>query len=180
MAFSSRRGRPPRPVASSTDYGTPELQLKHALGVTREPIDLCLERKLVTPDQHWCSLHLRWLYTLRYGAPSLTTRYADKDSQTAPEEDNSQWRTLREREYHAAAACLQQSGYYDPVMRVSVFNELPAFLNPALMRRAWAEPALAQRLQRSHGVLLQGLDVLVQEWRPAKEKFSSSSKDVRI
>ena len=81
MAFSTRRGRPPRPRLDDNDNGTPELQFKRALGVTREPIDLCLERNLITPDHHWCSLHLRWLYTLRYGAPAITTRYADKDAQ---------------------------------------------------------------------------------------------------
>jgi len=165
MAFSTRRGRPPRPRLDGNDAGTPELQFKRALGVTREPIDLCLERKLITPDQHWCSLHLRWLYTLRYGAPIVTTRYVDKDSQYAMDEDKLQWRALREKEYHAAVIQLQRARRYEPVMRVSVFNETPAFLSATLMRRAWGEPTLALALERSHRVFLHGLDILVGEWK---------------
>ena len=47
MAFSTLRGRPPRPRLDDNDAGTPELQFKRALGVTREPherIDLPCEK----------------------------------------------------------------------------------------------------------------------------------------
>ena len=168
MAFSTLRGRPPRPRLDDNDAGTPELQFKRALGVTREPIDLCLERKLITPDQHWCSLHLRWLYTLRYGAPVTTTRYADKDTQCPMDEDKTHWRALREKEYHVAVIQLQRARLYEPVMRVSVFNETPAFLSATLMHRAWAQPTLTQELERSHRTLVRGLDILVSEWKPQR------------
>ncbi len=167
MAFSTRRGRPPRARLDDTDSGTPELQFKRALGVTREPIDLCLDRQLISPDQHWCGLHLRWLYTLRYGAPILTTRYADKDTQCLVDENNNEWRALREKEYHSAVLELQRAGSYEPIMRLCVFNETPAFLSVALIHRGWAEPALADALNRCHRNVLQGLDILTAQWRPA-------------
>ncbi len=170
MAFTTVRGRPPRPRLNDNDAGTPELQFKRALGVTREPIDLCLERNLITTDHHWCSLHLRWLYTLRYGAPVITTRYADKDITCASQEDKTEWRALREKEYHAAVSELQRARRYEPVMRVCVFNETPSFLSATLVQRAWTQPTLANELERCHHVFLQGLDILVNEWRPSRHK----------
>ena len=164
MAFSTLRGRPRARVIDS-DPGTPELRMKHAVGATAEPIDLCLTRALITPDQHWCGLHLRWLYTLRYGAPSLTTRYADRMEGAAPTEDADIWRALREREYHEAIIALTQQRRYEPVMRLCVYNELPAFLSPALQRRAWDDAKLTHQLLRSHHTLREGLDILTKQWR---------------
>lgn len=164
MAFSSLRGRPRKPVVAH-DPGTPELRLKHALRLTAEPIDLCLEKGLISPEQHWCGLHLRWLYTLRYGAPSLTTRYTDRESPLTPAtSDAAAWRAMREREYHDAIACLKPGRYYEPVMRLAVFNEAPTFLDPALCRRAVATPALAATISAQHHRLCEGLDLLRTHW----------------
>ena len=110
MAFTTRRGRPARAKADLRDTGTPELQFKRALGLTSEPIDQCLERGIITTDHHWCGLHLRWLYTLRYGAPVITTRYADSALMSVPSQETPEWRIEREREYQDAVRILQQAG----------------------------------------------------------------------
>ncbi len=176
MAFSTLRGRPRATTrVIDTDSGTPELRLKHAMGITAEPIDLCLSRGLITPDQHWCGLHLRWLYTLRYGAPVTTSRYMDRlDCQPAAEQDEN-WRQMREQEYHDSIALLKSQRRYEPVMRLCVFNELPAFLNHSLKERAWSDPALAHQLLRSHHSLREGLDILVKHWRRNKNARCSPS-----
>ena len=70
LHFPRRRGRP-KSVHHGIDRGTPELAQKRLRGETTETLDLCLERGLITPQQHWCGIHLRWLYTLRYGAPGV-------------------------------------------------------------------------------------------------------------
>ena len=133
MAFTTQRGRP-RAInrVINTDSGTPELRMKHAMGATAEPIDLCLSRALITADQHWCSLHLRWLYTLRYGAPVITSRTMDRLDYQPSAEEAQEWREMREQEYHEAIATLKQQRRYEPVMRLSVFNELPSFLRAPL------------------------------------------------
>jgi len=165
MAFSTLRGRPRQP-AIQTDSGTPELRLKHALRLTAEPIDLCLEKRFITVEQHWSGLHLRWLYTVRYGAPSLTTIYADRDAPARPPAaESDDWRILREREYHEAAHLLKQSSRYQCVMGLAVFNERPAFLSPKLVARAAQHPALATELERSLTRLREGLDLLAYHWR---------------
>ena len=165
MGFSTQRGRPARPKLDGRDAGTPELQLKRALGITHEPIDACLERGLITTDHHRSGLHLRWLYTVRYGAPVITTRYDDRQERTAPMEENDEWRTLREREYQDAVLLLQQARRYECVMRACIFNETPAFLNHRLTARAWHEPALATQLQLGRRMLSEGLELLTLQWR---------------
>ena len=164
MAFTTQRGRP-RSTAPVTDAGTPELRLKHALGLTAEPIDLCLEKKLIAPEHHWSGLHLRWLYTLRYGAPNLTTRYADREAPSAAATEDPAWRAMREREYHAATELLTSNARYECVMRLAVFNELPAFLSVTLRERAWNDEAIAERLMRQHHQLREGLGLLAHHWR---------------
>jgi hypothetical protein len=166
MAFSSRRGRPPRPKTDAPDLGTPELCYKRALGLTQEPIDRLLEQGLIDGNHHWCGLHLRWLYTLRYGAPVVTTRYADRRDISVPNDTQTAWQSMREREYADAAAMLKKANHYEPIMRLCVFNEVPAFLSDSLRKRAWHEPALAHQLSHQHRLLLEGLTLLVTAWRP--------------
>ena len=167
MAFTTQRGRPRNPISRrDIDPGTPELRLKHALRITVEPIDLCLEKNFITVGQHWCGLHLRWLYTLRYGAPQLTAFYADHDGvPVAAKTEDPDWRAMREREYHDAVQLLRHARRYECVMRLAVFNEPPAFLNHALHTRALERPALAQELRRVQVQLAEGLDVLAHHWR---------------
>jgi len=164
MAFTTQRGRPRAPLPN-TDCGTPELRMKHALGLTAEPIDVCLEKQLITNDQHWCGLHLRWLYTLRYGAPNLTARYIDRESLGIVNPHDPTWRAMREQEYHDAAHLLHQHKRYECVMRLAIFNEFPAFLNPHLRARSWDDPALARQLHQRHQQLHSGLELLAQHWR---------------
>lgn len=173
MAFTTRRGRPARAKdADARDAGTPELQFKRALGLTSEPIDQCLERGLISADHHWCGLHLRWLYTLRYGAPVITTRYADTALIAPVTEETPEWRIEREREYQDAVRILQQQDRYECVMRLCVFNELPVFLNAKLASRAKHEPALAHQLHQRRITLNEGLELLIALWRPKPARLS--------
>ena len=164
--FSTRRGRPAK-ARPTTDYGTPELIFKRAYGHTAEAIDLCRERGLITADHHWCGLHLRWLYTLRYGAPNVSatdlTRI-DGYAMAAPD-DTAQWRCAREAEFAHAVLLLRAHRRYDMVMRVCVFNERPAFLSQARLREAFERPALAHRITQDIAQLTEGLDLLKTLWR---------------
>ena len=139
--------------------------MKHALGLTAEPIDRCLERGHITQAQHWCGLHLRWLYTVRYGAPVVTTRYRQAEDMPPRADDNPDWRRERELEYAEARAILKEREFYEPVMRLCVYNESPVFLSESLRQRAWNDPATAHRLAAAHSQLQSGLDLLVTHWK---------------
>lgn len=163
MAFSSRRGRP-RAISGVPDQGTPELRSKRALGITAEPIDLCLARGIISADEHRSGLHLRWLYTLRYGAPSVTTRYLLDDAATSGI-TCEQWRSAREEEYLLATRLLKSRRLDQPVLRLTIYNELPAFLNPAMQKQSWHQPPLAERLESLRLQVSDGLSLLTSHWR---------------
>ena len=153
MAFSTQRGRPRKPM-NDNDPGTPE------------PIDICLEKGIITTDQHWCGLHLRWLYTVRYGAPSITTHYTDNLSPGSPStQKDPEWQQMREHEYTQAVHILHRVRRYECVMRLAVYNESPAFLDPKLLQNAGKNATLATRLARAHSNLDEGLSELVRHWR---------------
>lgn len=158
MAFTSRRGRP-RAHRLPADPGTPELRLKHALGLTREPLDHCLEKRLITADQHRAGVHFRWLYTLRYGLP--TVRALDLSAlpgaPRATAEDDP-WRQGREVEFREAARVLNNSGCLRAVLAVCVMQHAPACLAPVTALRR--NPAAEQELS----ALQTGLQHLVSLW----------------
>ncbi|MFZ4111533.1 MAG: hypothetical protein ACOYKQ_13815 [Polymorphobacter sp.] len=164
--FSSRRGRPAN-NRTSADFGTPELIFKRAHAETMEAIDLCRERRIITADQHWCGLHLRWLYTLRYGAPGVSavdlTRidgYA-----MAAAEDSPVWRAAREAEFAHAITLLRTHRRCDLVMQVCVFNERPVFLRREALRAAFDTPQIARTIARELDQFISGMDLLVREWK---------------
>lgn len=165
MAFTTRRGRP-RTAAAAPDLGTAELRRHHQQGITAEPLDLCLARQLISDEQHRAGLHWRWLYTLRYGAPSITGRYGQQQSASARDACET-WQHLREQEYHTARRLLVEQHSYDPIMRLCIHNERPAFLSVALQQQAWHRPALAQALESARLKTLHGLDVLAVHWKHA-------------
>jgi len=176
MGFSTRRGRP-RSKSDAPDLGTPELRQKHQAGITSEPVDRCLEKGMLTTDQHRSALHLRWLYTLRYGAPSITTKYMEQKNITV--ENSEEWRAQREQEYRIAVQLLKDRRCYEPVMRLAVFNEIPAFMDTKLRQRAWQYPYLAQQLASEHTTLCDGLDLLARHWqRGAKSAAAATTQQV--
>lgn len=172
MAFTQRRGRPPRHESRAPDLGTPELCFKRAHGLTQEVIDQLLAHAYITPTQHWCGLHLRWLYTVRYGAPVITSRYdGTHDRAAVGDAHSAEWRSMREAEYKLATTALKQSGGFDITMRVCVYNERPAFLSPQLRERAWQIPALATSLAKQQHLLLEGFTTLASQWRPRTSRM---------
>ena len=166
MAFSTRRGRP-RNAPATPDFGTAELRLKHALGITSEPIDLCLARAIIRDEQHRAGLHFRWLHTLRYGAPRITTRYDSADISEATADDPI-WRAEREREYADAVALLRDRRRHDCITRLVIANEMPRFLNLQLMQRALQHPSLETALAREREHLIEGLMLLADHWKREK------------
>lgn len=160
LTFARKRGRP-RKSRPSRDIGTPELVMKKLLGETTEALDLCMERNLLTTEQHWCGIHLRWLYTLRYGTPGV--RAIDPTHLGGAENklDDPEWRSARELEYHDALNKLTQSGHALCIMNLCIFNERPPFLKldkTAIARRHKEMSYLIVHLQ-------EGLDILVKHWR---------------
>ena len=155
-----RRGRPKSPP-QGIDRGTPELIRKRKLGETSESLDICLERGLISAQQHWCGIHLRWLYTMRHGAPGLRALNPAHLGGGLPRADSANWREEREQEYRDAVQALSVSGNVALVVNLCVYNERPKFLD-APTRITQKQAALnVETLRRTH----EGLNLLVKLWR---------------
>jgi hypothetical protein len=176
MTFRRTRGRPRKP-ALPKDTGTPELIHKRAYAVTQEALDLCLEKGHITPEQHGCGMHLRWLYTLRYGAPSVRAvdplHFGGRDL----DYENPQWRREREQEYHDAILAMGLDAW--AVLKVCAYNQRPSFLNvnPAVsVRQALARQPMREQEWRGFNA---GLERLARHWRrgPKRRKPASGAAE---
>jgi hypothetical protein len=161
LYFPQKRGRPKAPPKPEKDMGTPELQDKRKASDTTEALDLCLEKGLITPEQHWCGIHLRWLYTLRHGAPGVRAIDLNHISGVEIASDDPAWREAREAEYHEALKHVARYGDTKLLMNICIHNERPGFLS-----------ARTQKSPSHYGDLVKlrdALDVLAHHWRRGKK-----------
>lgn len=163
IRFINKRGRPKnnRPLH---DTGTPETVMKKLLGITTESLDICLERGIINRKQHWCGIHLRWLYTLRYGIPSVksTNLTMLKHSKQLPiDNEDPQWRKEREQEYSQAINLLNKTGYAQLIINICIYNERPKFLNLMGENHLPIQPNIKQDLKK----IQEGLDILANLWK---------------
>lgn len=157
--ISRKRGRP-KLKSSKKDLGTPELIMKKLHDYTTEPLDLCLERKIIVPDQHWCGMHLRWLYTLRWGTPCARTSYQTYLGNHDMRTNDPEFRMICEKEYVEAVKMLSKEGYTATMMDLCVYNICPPFLlKNALFTKKMCSTYYNETLK-----IKSGLDCLVGLW----------------
>jgi hypothetical protein len=144
MAFTSRRGRPKKDISEDkADKGTPELQQKRQISLTTETIDWLLTREIITHDQHWCAVHFRWLYTLRYGSPNVQSFNPAHIRGISHQKIYEEWQIEREAEWQAALQLLEHTHSRSAVMNAAVYNVAPKgnlhFIEKGLeaLRKQW-------------------------------------------
>lgn len=118
---TQRRGRP-RSARPERDLGTPELQLKRKSHLTSEIIDIYLEKRIISQKQHWCCIHLRWLYTLKYGSPNVKAVDPAYPGGVDIATDDPEWRSLREEELRIALEMLKKVGFDQLILDMAVYN----------------------------------------------------------
>lgn len=160
IAFTNKRGRP-KTANIGKDTGTPETVMKRALGLTSEALDLCLERGIINAQQHWCGIHLRWLYTLRYGVPSVRAVDPSHFGDGEPKIDDQDWKMAREQEYNEAITLLTRTGNALLLLNLCVYNERPKYLNFTPQEIKTMQPYITDSVAR----LRDGLDTLAMLWK---------------
>ena len=109
----------------ATDRGTPELAAKRSHDQTAEVIDVLYKNGAITENEHWCALHFRWLYTLRFGSPTIHAVDFDGQRHYTPpgHEEDPDWKAERNAEYRIIADVLHQRGLLVAMLRIAVFND---------------------------------------------------------
>lgn len=176
MGFSSKRGRPclNRP---EKDMGTRELAAHHKEGHTMEALDICLNRNLISDEAHRAGLHLRWLYSLRFGTPTIRAYDHSNLGGRALRKEHDPWRARREQEYEQAITQLKQINAAIMVSNVAIFNRFPRFLLPPRTVGALAKRTeISQETHRQELAILQeGLALLQQLFE--RMRYSGSHQD---
>lgn len=127
MRHNTKRGRPKSNVPKH-DLGTPELLAKRHAGLTMEPLDMCLHRGIISSDEHWAGIHLRWLYTVIFGAPTASASDPSATKGKELRSENAKWLCDREREYAGACHVLRQHKALPLVPNICIFGHFPRFL----------------------------------------------------
>lgn len=170
--FRSMRGRPPKEALQRNlgpDLGTPELIMKRACNETVEAIDLCLKRNLISDEEHRHALHLRWLHTIRYGAPGISALdIARASGKEIAREDDPEWRAQREQDYHSAVNLLHQSGYAHEILPCVLYNERPNFLKLVRYDRCLKHPQEIAPLEHQAARFAYGLSLIGNSWHPRR------------
>lgn len=135
--------------------------MKRVFGLTAEALDLCLERGIIRDEQHWCGIHLRWLYTLRHGVPSVRAIDPSHFGGGEPKNEDPEWRAAREKEYNEAITLLTRSGHALLLLNLCVYNERPKYLNFSPAEIKTTLPYITDSIAR----LRDGLDNLVNLWK---------------
>lgn len=165
LSFPKRRRGRPKQSRPSRDMGTPELVMKRLMGETMEALDLCLERGIINDQQHWCGIHLRWLYTLRHGAPGVRAVDPTHLGGITIKNDDPLWRAAREMEYHDAIHLLAGSGHALIIMNLCIYNERPFFLKCSELRQNLPKPDRIAATETAIIKLREGFDLLLRHWK---------------
>ena len=119
---------------SNCDIGTPELTYKRAFYATKEPLDLCFEKGLITLSQHQYGIKLRWLYTIRHGAPVISSNYPQEFFDSGIYRD-PEWTAKQQTAYKYIIKELKKEGYMKIISDSCIYNIYPTFLlNPKSAR----------------------------------------------
>ena len=131
MGFSYRRGRPKQVQEEEIDRGTVELRQKRRAHITIEPLDWLRQESHISPQQHWCGLHFRWLYTLRYGTTTPQSLDAAREQGIIHKREYEEWQNEREQEWRAAIHELQSGHFLALILHYCVYQQRvkPDWLN---------------------------------------------------
>lgn len=158
MGFSRKRGRP-KTEKQEKDLGTVELREKRNRDMTAEPIDLCLKRGLIDQLEHESAIRLKWLYTLRFGAPGISAYNPEKVGKSCFRADCEEWLKARSYEYDQALTALAKIGAKRLVMNICIFGQRPEFLMPY---RKSLNTANAHTRYAQLTILKEGLELLTE------------------
>lgn len=109
------------------DLGTQELVFKRGLNITKEPLDLCFEKGLITLSQHQYGIRLRWLYSLRFGAIGISSNFP-KDLLSQSQSRDADWLSSKQHEYKTITEKLKSQNVQKIISDICIHNIWPTFL----------------------------------------------------
>ncbi len=143
----ANRGRPPKKInLDFYKYREPKLK--------SEPLDLCLERQIISPEEHQVGMKYKWLYTLKFGSPHIKAHdIFDLGGRWGRKHNDEKWLQAHQQHYDIFVRELILIGCLRPVTDICVHNQYPAFL---------AINSIDKNYQLEYDMLKKGLARLVE------------------
>ncbi len=116
-----------RKMLKSCELGSRDMGFKRTSPVTKEPLDLCFEKGLITLEQHQYGMRFRWLYSIRFGAIGASSNFPCIYSYKSNNYDAA-WLAKKQLEYRFVMDCLKSKSSQKIVQDVCVHNIWPIFL----------------------------------------------------
>lgn len=148
------RGRP-RKNLPKKDLGTEQLQQKRRSKATSEILDLCMQNDIITVKQRDAGIRLRWLYTLKFGAPGISAYDPLLKGIDCCYYEDEQWLSTRSKEYENILYNLNRVNAKKIVTDICIFNIRPKFLTNSKINYQ-----SALNSERSILKLTEGLDLI--------------------
>lgn len=109
------------------DKGTAELRQKNYLGVTAEPLDVCLAHDILTRDEHRSGIYFRQLFMFLFGCPTLPCYNPALKGKAIDTTDISQVETCTSL-YKDITHILKKTKALRITMDICIYHIVPRFL----------------------------------------------------
>jgi hypothetical protein len=121
----AKRGRP-KTIFTDKDLGTPELQEKRKFNMTAEPMDLAFAKGLITEDEQRAGLKFRWLYTLIFGPPTISSYVPGmiKGREISKYQDED-WLSRQKSKFYLIIDVLKKEKLLSATMNFCIYHQAP-------------------------------------------------------
>ena len=130
---------------------------KNQSGMSLLPLDLCLRRGVISEEMHCAAQWFISLYHIRYGKRRLTMHYPSTLQSKRYKENHEEYQEHKNILFKEIMHHLQQSGSYQIIVDVCIFDLCPMFLKRVDSNLARKE----YQLFKEYNLLINGLNDLI-------------------
>ena len=113
-------------------------------------------------------MHLRWLYTLKFGSPNIAAGDMEIFYGRELKLEDPIWQEHREREYKQAINSLREIKAHKLVMNIAIFNIYPKFLDGVISLK---NNKRAVENHKEFKLVINGLDIMCKLWGKSNSRY---------
>ena len=166
MGFTTKRGRP-RGEGAKAD------KPKRVLARHQEVLDFMFAKGIITDEELWAGMHLRWLYTLKFGAPGVSAAEMEHFYGREIKIEDPEWQEAREKEYGEAINKLRELKAHKLVMNITIFNAVPQFMGGLSLKNS----GNAAIKHKEFKLFIEGLNMLCKLWGRENSRYNNNNNN---
>lgn len=129
VGIFKKRGRP-KINRVAADIARLELQRQKLLNREKDPLDVLLEKAIITETQYYLVIKLRRVFNAQYGYLRVRAyNPVTVRGKIIPKEKDEALEAAQEAEYNFVMRKLAAHGYLNIISKVCIYGEMPQFLS---------------------------------------------------